>query len=198
MNIKNTICSTAAVLALAMTASGAGAAIVETGVTKIGDGGGIDLAGPGTASAATLFPTVAALAGSDWVWGSGGVNSSASFEFTFDMTGFDVTTASLSGLLVVDNEATVSLNGTVIDSFLGAVTSHFETTNAYGTTDTSLFNTGVNVLTYDVNDLGGLWGLRANVEVTADMALSDIPLPAGAPLMIGGLALLGWMRKRRA
>lgn len=191
MNIKTTF---AAILTCMVLAVPAQAATVASGVTQIGDGGGIDLQGPAVATAAFDFG-VAPLAGSDWVWGSDFAPfTSATFEFAFDLTGFDVSTASLAGLIVVDNEAIIKLNGVTIGSFLGDVLSHFQQTNAYGTSDASLFNAGANLLTFDVTDLGGGFGLRANVEVTADAAVAPVPLPATGLLLAGGLLLVARRR----
>jgi len=180
---------------ITMPVTSAFAATVSTGVTKIGDGGGIDLAGAGIAQAAFDFG-VAPLAGADWVWGANGGRSTETFEYIFDLAGFDASTASLSGNIVVDNQAVLSLNGTTIASFLGDVGSHFRSLNTYSTANSSLFNSGLNTLTFTVEDFGGGFGLRANATVLAD-SVSAVTVPAALPLLIGGIAGLSLFGRRK-
>lgn len=189
-----------AAIALAMTlATGAQAATVASGVTAVGDTGGIDAQGAAVAIASnnSAYFSGATTPASAWVW-VGNINTvnNVVFEFTFDLTGYDVTTASLSGLWGVDNTGTIALNGTPIASLTSVVSGNYTALRSYGTSLASLFNAGSNTVTYNMIDNGGPGAFRATAEVTADV--SAVPLPAGAPLLVGGLALLGWMRKRKA
>lgn len=183
-------------LAMLAAASSASAATVATGTTQLGDAGGINLQGPGVATNANTYRTYTTLAGSNWVWGPGGENSTEVFEFEFDMTGYDLSTASLSGLVSVDNTVIVSLNGTEIFSLTDLVASNFRQNNAYSTTDSALFNQGGNTLTFTATDQGAFYGLLANVTVEAETAPA-VPLPAGFPLMAAGLGALALARRAR-
>lgn len=183
-------------LALALFTTTAQAATVATGVTKLGDTGGINLQGAATAVSGNNLG-IATVAGSDIVWGTGGAFSTEIFEFAFDLTGFDTATAQIMGGVSVDNEAVVKLNGTAIFSLTGAIGSHFTQVNGYSyTTGAASFNAGANLLTIEATDLGGIWGLSSNVTVTAD-ELAPVPLPAGLPLLLAGLGGLALMRGRR-
>lgn len=182
-------------IALALFTTTAQAATVATGVTKVGDTGGINLQGAATAVAGNNTG-IATAAGSDIVWGTGGEFSTEIFEFAFDLTGFDTATAQIMGGVSVDNEAVVKLNGTTLLSLTGAVFSHFTQINTYSHSTAATFNAGANLLTIEATDLGGIWGLSADVIVTAD-ELAPVPLPAGLPLLLAGLGGLALMRGRR-
>lgn len=188
-----------ATLALAMVLPvAAQAAVVQQGGTAVGDLGGITaIGGTSVASNNGAYDNSATAISSGWVWiGDISSNNNASFEFNFDLTGYDAATASLSGLWGVDNEGSISLNGTEIASLTGAVFGHFSSLNSYGTTDGSLFNAGLNTLRFDAVDLGGPGAFRATATVSAD-AISPVPLPAGAPLLLAGLGALGFARRAK-
>ncbi|MEY1555991.1 VPLPA-CTERM sorting domain-containing protein [Yoonia sp. R2331] len=179
-----------------MLATGAQAAVVASGVTQVGDTGGINAQGADVAIASnnTAYNNTPTSPVADWVWiGDINNNNNAVFEFAFDLTGYDLSTVSLSGVWGVDNSGTIDLNGTVIATLTFGFPA-FQTVNNYGTMDSSLFNAGANLLTFTALDQGGPGAIRATAIVEA----TAVPLPAGAPLLIGGLALLGWMRKRKA
>lgn len=187
-----------AAAALALASVAADAATIATGVTRIGDGGGINLQGPDAAVAGSNG-SVFAIPGTDNVWGQDQTSfSSAVFEFMFDLTGWDLATVALSGVLAVDNTALVQLNGVTIANFDQITVANFDRANAYGTSDTSLFNQGSNTVTYDVADAGAPVGFRATVEVTGDtLAPPAIPLPASLPLVLAGLGALGLAARAR-
>jgi hypothetical protein len=118
------------------------------------------------------------------------------YSLTFDLTGFDASTASFAGRLLVDNKVTsIVLNGNTI--FSG---------NAGGFTGSDWFNfaansgfvNGANVL--QVNALnfaqsgGNPSGLR--VEFT-DSSVAAVPEPSVWALMIAGFAMTGFAMRRR-
>jgi hypothetical protein len=180
-------------------ATASNAATIATGVTAVGDGGGSDLVGTDVAVPATnTDQNLADIPDAEYVWGPDtSAFSEAEFAFAFDLTGWDVTTVVLSGVLAVDNTALVQLNGSTIANFDQIVTGNFLTPNPYGTTDTTLFADGSNVLTFSVADRGAPLAFAANVEVTGDpLGAAVVPLPASLPLVLAGLGALGLLRSR--
>ncbi|MEE4121140.1 MAG: VPLPA-CTERM sorting domain-containing protein [Paracoccaceae bacterium] len=177
-------------------ASSAHAATIASGQTEVGDTGGINLQGAGVAQTASNT-SIASFGTAEAVWGSGGSFSTEVFEFDFDLTGFDLASVALSGLIAVDNTVSVALNGTPFFSLPNVVTSNFTQANAYSTSDASLFNQAGNTVVYTVADAGGPFGFRATVEVTGDPSgPAAIPLPASLPLVLAGVAALGLVRRR--
>ncbi|MEM7471377.1 MAG: VPLPA-CTERM sorting domain-containing protein [Pseudomonadota bacterium] len=190
-----------ATLALAATLPfAAQAAVVMEGGSQVGDGNNIaGVRGSSISSNNAAYDQSPTPIASEWVWiGDINNNDFASFEMTFDLTGFDLTTASLFGFWGVDNVGTISLNGTQIAELAGLQEENFAFLNPYGSADSSLFLSGVNSLRFDVQDLGGPGAFRATARVTADpLQIAPVPLPAGAPLLLAGLAGFGVLRKRR-
>ncbi|ARE40029.1 hypothetical protein RGUI_1888 [Rhodovulum sp. P5] len=184
----------ALILAAALPAT-ADAATVASGATLRDDAGGINVTGTAVsiyANYATYWQGTTTPE-SEWVWeGDAYSVDEVDFSFEFDLTGYDVSTASLAGLIGVDNTVTVYLNGNEFFSHSG-----FTSLVSYGTAEASYFLPGLNVLSYEAVDLGGPGSFRATVTVTADVAATPaVPLPAGAPLMIGAFALLGALGMR--
>ena len=194
----------AAIIATTLAAGAAQAATVAYGTTQADGSGGINPVGgtsmasflPGFFSAETTTPA------SEWVWVDlpGVANDlqdvdAAVFEFTFDLTGYDLSTVELAGRWGVDNYGEIFLNGTSIGGLLSQLDmSNFTTLHDYGTVDDGLFLSGVNVLQFSVNDAGGQAGFRATAVVTADLAA--VPLPAGAALLGLGLGALAFGRRK--
>ncbi len=137
--------------------------IVNTGATRAGDTGGIDLVGPNVANATNHSNYTQTDIGADWVWG-GNIETvnSAEFTFEFDLTGYDLTTAVLSGQWAVDNTGTISLNGHEIESGSG-----FGSIMGYETDVDAYFVQGINTVTYSMVDTGSVAGFKANAQVTA-------------------------------
>lgn len=187
----------AAMLALPLSAE---AATVATGYTAAGDGGGIvGIEGPSIAacSVCDYARGPSGVAGdpyADWVWIGHNYNvDAASFEFRFDLAGYDLSTAALTGVWAVDNVGEILLNGVVIASLEGDMDSHWQTLHVYEVV--SGFLGGVNVLTFNARDIAGAAGLRASAIVTAEAL--PVPLPPAAALMLTGLAGLAGLRRRR-
>ncbi len=186
-----------AVLALAIPAL-AQAATVAIGTTQVGDTGGINAVGTvSTLSSNSAYYSGPAAPGSAWVWsGNSRDVDAATYTFSFDLTGYDLSTAALSGLWGVDNTGTISLNGNLIASLGAVITANFNNLNSYGTTTPSFFTAGLNTLRFDLRDAGGQAAFRATGLVTAD--LSPVPLPASALLLLGGLGGIAAFKRRKA
>ncbi len=136
---------------------------------------------------------------SAWVWDANPAASPITFTHTFDLTGYDISTASLSGFWGADNFGTASLNGNVISSIAFGYPA-FQSLTAYMAT--SGFVGGLNTLSFNVTNLGAYSSrnpaaFRAEALVTA----TPVPLPAPFGLLAGALGVLGlagWRRKRAA
>lgn len=143
-----------------------------------------------------------------WLGVSGGGFQSYTYSLSFDMTGRDVTFATLSGLFGADNEASVYLNGHLLTSYLAdhdtsyASFQAFQALHAFSA-DASDFVSGVNVLSFYVTDydapsalvVSGLGGTAA----LAEHATAPVPESSTWAMMILGFGLAGVaLRRRRA
>jgi len=185
----------AAVLSLsALAANSATVAIGGTGST--GAGGFNSPAGTVDTNDGA-YTQVATTPTSNWVW----VNSplveygTLLFTFTFDLTGYNLGSASLAGLWGVDNSGYVDLNGTTV-STLAFGYSAFTQMNAFSDAGAT-FLAGINTLTFHATNQGGPGAFRASVSVQADALPSAVPLPAGLPLLATGMAGLAALRRKR-
>lgn len=138
---------------------------------------------------------------SAWVWNLASGFASTStvvFGYSFDLTGYDLSTASLSGLYGFDNTGTISLNG---NTFLTENNiSNFSSLSSYSTTEQSFFNQGENTVLFSATDVGAPAGFRATIVVEAVESGGEnpdvIPLPAGLPLILSGIGAFVLMRRR--
>lgn len=107
------------------------------------------------------------------------------YTHTFDLTGFDETTAIISGQWSSDNQSSILLNGLPTGNI------HAGGSGAFLTFDSFIvaagFVPGINTLTVQVNNISGPHG----AHVTAIQSDVQVPEPAAIGLFsIGGLALL--------
>ena len=114
--------------------------------------------------------------------------SSFAASLTFDLTGFDSSTAVITGSAAADDGVFVSLNGDRIPFFAPASTlGTFEITDG--------FLPGLNTLTFSVgnSDVGGFNPTALLVGSLSGTV--EVPAPASAAVLLGGVFAFG--RRRR-
>ena len=112
------------------------------------------------------------------------------YDLTFDLTGFDESTAAISGLWSSDNGSQLLLNNVLMDTHVGGAMAFksFDSLNfAIG------FAPGINVLSVVVNNLGGPTG----VHVDSLFGTVAIPEPGSALLALLGMTVCGFISRRK-
>jgi hypothetical protein len=114
------------------------------------------------------------------------------YSLTFDLSGYKADTAAFNGRMAADNSVVVLLNNQVISSAAG-----FSGWSSFATS--SGFVGGVNKLDFVVTNWaqngGNPTGLR--VEFTGASVVAAVPETATYATLLGGLALLGVVARRR-
>ena len=218
----STLKTIAAATLLAVLPVSAAHAVILTNLYNTGvDGAGVALAGgdgvvdphytvtssglagisPGDPTYTYKHPAyVADSATSKWISYSGNpFISSGSFSVstTFDLTGYDPTTAAISGLWGVDNEGEIFLNGVTTGITLtGVVVANFDQLHAFSIN--TGFIAGINTLTFGVFDAGPPAAVRADGLVLSANPLAAVPEPAAWALMIAGFVMVGASMRRRS
>lgn len=112
------------------------------------------------------------------------------YDFTFDLTGYDLSTVSMSGLWSIDDIGTLNLNGTVISS-LGV--GGWNALHPFSVSDTSLYNQGLNTLSIDIT-----WADNAKDAVRLEGSVSGTQVPEPTSLVLwAGLGAMGLIAARR-
>jgi hypothetical protein len=142
---------------------------------------------------------------SRWVWvnasGQGGSNVTYTLRLTFDLTGFDASTAVLSGAWGVDNSGQIRLNGAAPVGTGTFALSGFTVNNFnqfYNFTITGGFVPGLNTLDVVATDADNLGAV--NVTNLAGTAVATaVPEPMSVVMLaVGtlGLSAYGWRRRK--
>jgi hypothetical protein len=142
-------------------------------------------------------PTVfyAVSADSRWIWanadGSGMIGSPYTFRLTFDLTGLNASTATISGAWGVDNEGVIRLNGAA-PTGTGALTltnfddlGNFDVLNRFSITGG--FVAGVNTLDFLATDNDNPGALNVSA-LTGTATPGAVPEPTSL-LMLGAGAI---------
>lgn len=184
------------------TLSANAATVASSGTMPSGDftiqGGGTTVAVSDPSNKWYIGPTPSA---SVWIWdqskvvlGGGTFGGPVTFLYSFVLTGFNAVTATLGGLVGLDDFGEIRLNGNLIFSDYSG--NNYSAMQSYGTTNSSFFTAGTNTLSFFVNN-AGLYpaGLRATVTVSADV--SAVPVPAALPLLVASLGGFGFIGRRK-
>jgi len=133
---------------------------------------------------------------SKWIWEDiNGKPTSVirSFRTTFDLTGFDLSTVSISGDWSTDNSGLdILING----NSTGITSPGFTSFTSFLVN--SDFVAGMNTLDFEVFDFGGIAGFRAELSGQGDLQAPVIPEPSTYLLFgIGILAIVGMGYRQR-
>ena len=130
-------------------------------------------------------------ADSKWIWqtvSGGPTNVARTFRRSFDLTGYNVATASITGRWSTDNLGTdIVLNGVSTGGTCNGFGAWCNFSAATG------FVAGINTLDFRITDVGAISGFRAEGLVDATM----VPEPAAWAMLITGFGLTGAAMRRR-
>jgi PEP-CTERM motif len=130
------------------------------------------------------------------------VTSVYTWKLSFDLTGFDVTTASFAARYRTDNAGTASLNGTNLGADI-VPPGNFRDIDAWqsfgAAAGSGLFQAGINVLTFTVQNDAQLEGNPSGLRVEFDSSnvVSAVPEPEALGLALAGLGVLSAFTLRR-
>jgi hypothetical protein len=196
--------------------------LFNTGVDASGNplaGGSLDphwtiISGPGITSPTPAVVlsnqevgTYAQSSDSRWVWanasGVAGINAPYTFRLSFDLTGLNPNTATISGSWGVDNDGSILLNGSTptgsgaltLDG--GAVSGNFNSFHNFQITGG--FVSGINTLDFSATDLGVIGGLNVN-HLVGTASTSAVPEPSSMVMLATAaitVAACSWRRGKR-
>ncbi|MDP9114721.1 MAG: PEP-CTERM sorting domain-containing protein [Acidobacteriota bacterium] len=168
----------------------------------------------GTNAAKTVFPSnvdfctaanscapawVANNSSSDWIAfnPNSTANGAATYTTTFNLTGADLSTASLSGFWSIDDQGTLILNGHVIGT-LSSSSQPWTLLNAFSVaTGSSDFVAGINTLTMQITSSDNFEeGVRLNGTVSFTPATAT-PEPSSFLLCVSGAMVLAAALRRK-
>lgn len=150
-----------------------------------------------TASSSWLMPTA-----DQSVNYSTSQSSTFTWSLNFDMTGYDLSSAAITGRWASDNSGVLLLNGTVISTILGNGYNSWTNFSAINRALTAGKNTLSFVVTDDASDTYNFTGLRvefasASANLGTPLVTPAVPEPESYAMMLAGLATLGFLIRRR-
>jgi len=114
------------------------------------------------------------------------------YRITFDLTGYDPSTATLSGKWTCDDDGSINLNGVATGISLG----YGSWGSLYNFTINSGFVAGTNTLDFLIVEGTGIDGLLVS---DSSLMATTVPIPAALPIFGSGLVgLLVWRRFRKS
>ncbi len=214
----NTICLLL-LLSFAHVLSAAPITLFDSGVNSVGvplPGGASDphweiVSGPGISSPVPAVvltnqqpagpPGYIQTLDSRWIWvsagGIGGTNAPYTFRLTFDLTGLDPATASVTGQWAIDNIGFIRLNGLSTGIGSGVLSlpsvdrSNYENLHAF--TLNSGFLPTINTLDFVVTDDANPGGL----QISGLTGTANVPEPSSWLLLTVGAILVPFRRLRK-
>jgi hypothetical protein len=139
---------------------------------------------------------------STWIWanatGTAVVGDPYTFDLSFDLTGYDANTASLSGLWGVDNTGSILLNSApaVGTGTLGLNSVSITTfVRPHSFSITSGFVEGINHLQFQVSDDGFVAALNVGA---LSFTAAPVPEPSSAMFLAVGISVVVSLSRRRA
>lgn len=142
-----------------------------------------------------------------------GPTGSYDYKITFDLTGFNPATASITGQWTTDNQGRgILLNGANTGNSIafGSGPDNYSFDSWHSFSITSGFVAGLNTLDFLIDNVTTDCGspcttnptaVRVEMTGNATASIGATPLPAALPLFasgLGALGFIGWRRKRKA
>lgn len=116
--------------------------------------------------------------------------NTTTYRLTFNMTGLNAATASISGSWATDNLGTIFFNGVNT----GITTGTFADLTAFSIT--SGFSAGLNTLDFQIQDITAPTAFRVDDLVGTAQALAMVPEPSSWALLIIGFGVIGAAARR--
>jgi hypothetical protein len=143
-----------------------------------------------------VYPTYFANdADSQWIWQEATgqpTDVTRTFRTTFDLTGLDPSTASISGLWGADNTGVAILlnNNSTGNSLPGSPSTNFGQLHSFSIN--TGFVSGINTLDFVIQDVGAIAAFRAKVSGTADLDRVPTVPEGGSSILLLGMVLAGF------